>query len=204
MSLLHIGIAYRSVDQDLPERRQKRERFLRRVDFRLRHDLHQRYAGTIEVDSRAVLKVEALGHVFLEMNAHEMHFLVGRSDIFLCVLRVSQIVQWDGAVGAKRHVVLRDLIVLRHVRIEIVFAIELADGCNVASEHESSQHRHAQRLLIHHWQCARQTKTNRAGVRVRFRSELNRRSTKHLRARVKLDVHFQTDGGEILHADTRI
>src|SRR4029077_11713868 len=103
-------------------------------------------------------------------------------------------------ISAKRHVVLRNLIVLRQIGIEIVFAIELADGCDVASEHESSQHRHAQRLMIHHWQCTGQTEANRANVRVRFRSELNGRSAKHLRSRLELIVLFEAGGPDLLHS----
>jgi hypothetical protein len=36
-------------------------------------------------------------------------------------------------------------------------------------------------------------------VRVRFRSELNRRSAKHFGARLELDVHFQTHGADVFH-----
>ena len=63
--------------------------------------------------------------LLLEMNAHEVHFLVRRRDILLRVFWVSEIVQRHAAVGAERHVVLRNLVVLRHVRIKIIFAVEL-------------------------------------------------------------------------------
>ena len=73
-------------------------------------------------------------------------------------------------------------------------------GRNIASEHEPGQHGHAQRLMIHHRQCARKTEAHRASVRVRFRSELNRRSAEHFGPRLQLDVHFQTDGSDVIHA----
>ncbi len=138
------------------------------------------------------------------MNTHQTHFFFGRCDIFLGVLRISEIVQRDSAVGAKRQVVLRNLIVLRHVRIEIIFAIEFADRSNIASEHESGEHRHAQRLMIHHRQGAGQTEAHRASVRIRFRSELNRRSAEHFRGCLQLDVHFQTDRGDVIHGYSNI
>ena len=62
------------------------------MNLRLRHNLHQWYAGTIKIDPRAVLEVKAFRHVFLEMNTHQMHFLVRRHDVFLRVLRIGEIV----------------------------------------------------------------------------------------------------------------
>ena len=136
LPLLHVGVAYAAVDQDLFQRRQKRERLFRRINLRLRHDLHQRRAGAIEINPSTVLEMETFRHVFLEMDPHQMHFLVAGCDIFLGVFRISQVVQRHAAIRAKRHVVLRNLIVFRHVGIEIVFAVEFADRRDVASQHE--------------------------------------------------------------------
>ena len=82
-----------------------------------------------------VLEMETLRYVFFEMDAHQTHFLFRGGDIFLRVLRISEIVQRHAAVCAQRHIVLRNLIILRHVGIEIIFAIELADRRDVASKH---------------------------------------------------------------------
>src|SRR5437867_12366416 len=49
--------------------------------------------------------METLRNVFLKVDAHEMHFLVGRRDVLLCVFRIGEIVQWDAAIRANRHVV---------------------------------------------------------------------------------------------------
>ena len=92
LSFFHLGIADSAVNQNLLERCEKRERFLWRIDFRLRDNLHQWRAGAVEIDAGAVFKVETFRHVFLEVNAHEMHFLVRRDDIFLRVLRISEVV----------------------------------------------------------------------------------------------------------------
>ena len=93
--------------------------------------------GAIEIDASAVLEMETLCYVFLQMDPYQVHFLVMRGDIFLCVLWISEIMQRHAAVRAQRHVVLRNLIIFRHVRVEIIFAIELADRRDIASEHES-------------------------------------------------------------------
>ena len=148
--------------------------------------------------------METLCYVFLEMDPHQMHFLVMRDDIFLCVLGISEIMQRHAAVRAQRHVVLRNLIIFRHVRVEIIFAIELADGRNIASEHQSHQHGHAQRFLIHHRQRAGQPEANRTRVRVRLRAKFNWRSAKHFGARLELHVHFKTDGRDVVHAQFNI
>ena len=144
--------------------------------------------------------METLRNVFLKVDAHEMHFLVGRGDVFLCVFRIGEIVQWDAAIRAKRHVVLRNLVILRHVRIEIVFTIEFRYWRDAASEHQSGKHRHAQRVMIHHRQGAGHTEADWTRVRIWLRSKLNRRSAKHFRARLELDVYFQADRCDVVHA----
>ena len=143
--------------------------------------------------------MKTLRDVFLKMNSHQMHFLLGGRDIFLRVLGISEVVQRHAAIGAKWHVVLRNLIILRHVRIEIIFAIEFADWRDIAAEHEASERRHAQRLVIHHWQSARQTEANWTSVRIWLRPKLNWTGAKHFGARLEVDVHFKTNGGEIVH-----
>ena len=79
--------------------------------------------------------METLCYVFLQMDPYQVHFLVMRNDIFLCVLGISEIVQRHAAIRAQRHVVLRDLIIFRHVWIKIIFAIEFADRHDIGSEH---------------------------------------------------------------------
>ena len=108
--------------------------------------------------------------------------------------------QRHAAVRAQRHVVLRNLIIFRHIRVEIIFAIELADRRDIASEHQSRQHGHAQRFLIHHRQRAGQPEANRTSVRVRLGAKFNRRSAKHFGSRLELHVHFQSDRRDVVHA----
>ena len=51
LTFLHVGVAHPSVNQNLLERSEKRERFLRRIDFRLRHNLHQWRPGAVKIDT---------------------------------------------------------------------------------------------------------------------------------------------------------
>jgi hypothetical protein len=69
--------------------------------------------------------METFRDVFLQVDANEVHFLVRGRNTLLRVLRISEIMQRHGAFLAQRQIVLGDLIILRHVRIEIVFAVEL-------------------------------------------------------------------------------
>ena len=80
-----------AINQDLLEGREKSERFFGRRDLRLGDNFHQRGAGPIEIDSRGRFEMETFGHVFLEMNANQAHFLVRDGDVLLCVFRVGQI-----------------------------------------------------------------------------------------------------------------
>ena len=54
--------------------------------------------------------------------------------------------------------------------------------------------------MIHHRQCTRQTEANRASMRIWLSSKFNRRSAKHLGARLELNVNLETNGGDVAHA----
>src|SRR6266404_7478185 len=58
--------------------------------------------------------------------------------------------------------------------------------------------------MIHHWQCARQTEADRTSVCIRFGSKLHWRSAKHLGTRLKLNMHFQADGRDVVHCRFQI
>src|ERR1700730_2277131 len=57
--------------------------------------------------------------------------------------------------------------------------------------------------MVHHWQRARETEADRTSVCIWFRSKLHRRSAKHLGTRLKLNMHFQADGSEVVHSMLR-
>ena len=94
---------------------------LGRAQIRLGHDLHQRDAGPIEVDERhrGMLVVQRLAGVLLEMQP------LDADPDGVAVRQVDD----DLALADDRRLVLADLVALRQIRIEIVFAVEhrLAD-----------------------------------------------------------------------------
>ena len=138
----------------LLERGQVSEGFLGSANVGLGNDFHERRARAVEIDAGGVFEMETLGYVLLEMDAGQTNDFVLRRDAFLRVLRISQIVQRHATAEAERHVVLRDLVVLRHVRIVVALAVELADLSDFAAKHEAGENGQLERLLVHHRQSA--------------------------------------------------
>jgi hypothetical protein len=136
------------------------------------------------------------GHIFFEMDPHERHLLVRIRDIFLRVLRISEIVQGHPAFRAERPRVLRDLIIFRHVRIEIIFPVEVRHRGDFAIEHQARKNGEPHRFRVHYRQCAGQPETRRASVRIRRRAEFHRAGAEHLRTRPELRMDFEADGGQ--------
>ena len=135
LALLHVGIADFTVDKDLPECCEVGEGLFWGSDVGLRDDLHERGAGTVEINAAGSLEMETLRHILFEMDAGEPDLLAGGRDRLLCILRIGRLVQWDVASETEGLVVLGDLVVLRHVRIVVVLTVELADLGNITAKH---------------------------------------------------------------------
>jgi len=109
------------------------------------------------------------------------------------VLRIGEQVERDRAAETERLVVLRDLVVLRHVRVEIVFPVELAPRRDLAAEHLAGEDRLHNRLLVRHRQHAGHPEAHRADMGIARAAELVLARAKHLRIRLELAVDFQSD-----------
>ena len=141
--------------------------------------------------------MEALGDVLLEVDAGEADFLVFGGDGFLGVLGVGEVVEGDSAAEAEGQIVLADLVVLRHVGVEVVFAIELADRANLAVQHEPGEGGEFERLLVHDRQGTGHAEADRADIGVGFRAVFHRAGAEHLAAGFELHVDFEADGGDV-------
>jgi hypothetical protein len=141
-------------------------------------------------------------HIFFQVNPHQTHPLVWVPDIPLSILRVSQIGERHFAIEAERSVVLRDLVVLRHVRIKIILAIEFADRGYLALQDQAGERGELQGLQIHRRQGAGQSQADRTDMDIWLRTVLNGTTTKHLTSGLQLDMYFQPDRCDIitLHA----
>ena len=154
---------------------------------RLRHQLHQRRAGAVEIDFRGVFQMRDLGRILLLVDVVHADGLLLPADLDL-----------HGPADAQRRGLLGDLVVLRHVRIKIVLPVERAAQRNLRPNHQAHLDGLADRLAVHHRQRPRQPEARRADRRVRFAFLVRRARAEHLRARLQLHVHFQPDGGNIV------
>ena len=104
------------------------------------------------------------------------------------------------AVSRERLIVLRDLVTLRQVGIEIVFAREDRSVVDVQTERESRTRAKFDDATIQHRQRAGQTKTRRTGVRVWLVAETRCAAAEDLRLRAQLRMDLETDNSFLGHA----
>ncbi len=99
----------------------------------------------------------------------------------------------EPAVLTQRLVVLADLEVLRHVRVEVVLARESAPGRDRAVQCQADHHGEPHGGLVDHRQRARQPQAGRAHLGVGLRAEHRGTAAEHLRGGAELDVCLQPD-----------
>ena len=97
------------------------------------------------------------------------------------------------AVDRDRLVVLGDLVVLRHVRVEVVLPGEPAPRHDLAVQDQPDPDRRLHRGLVEHRQRTRQTQTHRAHLGIGFGAELGGAAAEHLGGGGQLDVHLQAE-----------
>src|SRR4051794_21521565 len=96
-------------------------------------------------------------------------------------------------LDAQRLVVLRDLVVLRHVRIEVVLAREAAPRRDRALQRKADLHGELDGPGVGDGKAAGQSETDRADLGVGCAAEHRRASAEQLRRRAQLDVRLQTE-----------
>ena len=158
----------------------------------MRNELHQRYAGAVEVDQRvllsAVVAMQQPAGVLLEVDALDADR--ARAGVRLDLER---------AADAERLVVLRDLVTLRQVGVGVVLAIELGELRDLTAERQPGEDRVRDRLLVDHGQRAGQPERDRVDQRVRLAVEVVARAVgEHLRLGAELTVHLETDHDLVL------
>ena len=197
MAFFHVGVADAAIDHDLLQHGEVGEGFLGRGDIGFADDFHERRAGTIEVDAGGGFHVETFGDIFFEVDACEAGFFILRGDGFLGVLGIREIVERDGAAEAERQIVLADLVVLRHVGVEIIFAVELADRADLAAEHEAGEGGEFERLFVHHGQRAGHAEADGADIGIWLGAVFDRTGAEHFAAGLELHMDFEADGGDV-------
>ena len=159
---------------------------------RLGHDLDQRHACTVVVDQGVIgtfdtavsaTDVGVLTGVVFDVGAFDRHAEHGA--VFKFHIKI--------AVAVGRLVVLRDLVIARHIRVEVVLTCELAPFSDFAMQGKTQLDRIIDSGLVDHRQRARQTKTHRGELAVRIAAERDFGRAEQLRGGAQLNMGFQTD-----------
>ena len=195
-AFLHLDVAHAELAERARERLHERDRFFRAAQVRLADALHQRHARAVEIDQRrrrarepAVrARVRRLARVLFDVDARQPA---------LAARAVVEPVAHHAALR-ERHVVLRDLVILGHVGIEIVLAVELRVRGDLRAEREPRANHVLERLRVGHGQRARQRETHRAHVRVRLAAERVGATAEHLRLGLELDMALDPDNRFVL------
>ena len=148
-------------------------RLLGAADVGPADDLEQRHAGAVVVDERVVGVVDAAA-------ATDVLVLPVSSSRCARVDADARAVDVEVAVDRDRRVVLRRLVVLRHVRVEVVLPVEDRPLGHVEVERLGDAQRVLDRLLVQHRQRTGQAEAHRAHVRVRLVAELVRAPAEQL------------------------
>src|SRR5262249_24850247 len=159
--------------------------FVGRAQVGLRYDLHQRYAGPVEIDERygRVLVVQRFAGVLLEVQPLDAY-----RDLF----SIRQ-VNGDLALAHHRRLVLADLVALRQIGIEIVLPVKHRFEIDLGLEPKPGAHRLLDAFLVDHRQHARHRGVDQRHVRIGLAAEFGRGAGEQLRLRGDLGVDLETD-----------
>src|SRR5262249_41537625 len=128
---------------------------------RLGNNFHQWHTRSVEIHAAEPVEMEVLADVFFEVRPGDAN-------------PGDAAVEFEIDMPANRRwlVVLRDLVVFRHVRIEVVLPIEFGMSRYRAVEKKTGQSGQAQGLLVRDGQNAGKAEAHRADVGVWRRAEL--------------------------------
>ena len=143
-------------------------------------NLQKWHARAIEIHATVIGKMRTLAHVLLEMRAVDAY-----------PFRAPTKFKLHKPLNRGREIQLRELIILRVVRIKIIFPVPLRIRRHSAIQQHPCQRGLPQRLRVRHRQHPRQPKAHRAHIRVCLRAIFIQAPTPHLRTRTKLHVRFQ-------------
>ncbi len=212
--LLHAHVGHAQRAQQVPQLRDVRAGDLGRVrpgpGHRLGDDLDERDARAVVVDQRVHGAVDAAGRAADVQRLAGVLLHVRALDAHCEHLRPAGRVDPDveRPLERDRLVVLRDLVVLRHVRIEVVLPREAAPRRDLAPQGQADPHCRLDRALIQDRQRAGQAQADGAHLRVGLGAEDGRAAAEHLRRGRQLDVdleaqHRLVPGDRVLVRDER-
>jgi len=169
--------------------------FSRAAHFRFTHNFEKRGAGTVQVDTCLSVDnaMDALTRVFFKMCACQVNGFCVCCSVGIFYLNR------QFAADDDRMLELADLIGLRQVRIEIVFAVKNRTVGDFGIDGQAEADRFFDGFTVEHRKAARESKVDRASMSVRLCAEGGRRSGKDFRFSGQLDVCFQSDNNFPFH-----
>ena len=154
---------------------------LRRADVRLRHNLDERHAAPVAVQITAVLVMDQLTGVLLNVNPGDADFLGSRRGL-----------DFQRTLLAKGQVVLGNLVGLGQVGVEIVLPVLLGVFGNGAAGGHAGLDGILHHLLVQDRQRAGQSHTNRAALGVGRCAEPGGAATENLGLGLQLHMDLET------------
>ena len=188
LALLHIAVAHAAIHENVLEGIQVGIGHIGAGDLGFGNDFEQGHTATVEVHAAVFVKMGTLADVFFQVSPIEIDPL---DAAFEFELHIASNVRGQGE--------LRDLVILGGVRIEVVLAIKLCAGRDIAIEQHPGERRLFEGLFIRHRKRSGHAEADRAYVRVGIRTVLVRTTAPHLGAGSQLDVGFQSDDGFVFH-----
>ena len=185
-SLLHAAVGGAGGDEDRAQLGRVGAGAGGGADVGLAHDLDQRDAGPVVVDERVLGRADASAAADVRGLARVL-FDVGPGDAD--PLAVGELQE---AADVDRLVVLADLVVLGHVGIEVVLAVE-GRRPDLAVQGGPDPHGQLDRLPVEHRQRPRQPEADRAHVRVGLVAERVLAPAEQLGDRQQLAVDLEAD-----------
>ena len=120
-AFFHVAIAHAAVNQNVLERVEVFVGHVRAGEVRLGNDFHERHPGTVEIHAAVALKMDVLADIFLQVRAGDADAREAAVEFKL-----------DVAVRRGRFVVLCELVIFGHVRIEIALPVEFGEAGDFA------------------------------------------------------------------------
>ena len=137
-----------------------------------------------------------LSDILLQMDSCQ-------SDIFVGHLLSGEplSVDMDFSGETEGHIVLRQLIVFRHIGIEIAFPVELASGGDAAGGHQPGGDGFPDRLAVRSRQHPGMPHADGTDIRIGLGPVMIRTFAEHFGRRFDLNVHLQPDNSLISSHD---
>jgi hypothetical protein len=205
-ALLHLGVGGAGGEQDGPQLVDVGLGLLGMTDVGATHDLDQRHAGAVVVDEGVVGAVDAAAATGVAVLAGVL-LDVGPFDA-----DAGAVGEVEPAVDVDRTVELGDLVVLRHVRVEVVLPGEHR-RLDAAVQGAAEAHGQLHHLAVEHRERAGEAEAHRAHVGVGLVAEQVRATAEELggggQLAVDLEAHDDLPGvtgalagdGEVLALD---